>query len=402
MMRRVPLFSSLALSIVFSVALTPFFLDAVPSAQAAENLQGQMPRMEFERLRHSFGALSRGQKVTHRFAFSNTGTGVLQVRSIHAACGCVNTRVEPKDTFAPGEKGEIVFEFDSSLFVGPVVRTITVDTNALNPATQTLTFTADVTPEIVVRPNVIAMGERPKEFTGSFFVEVDFGSRAAAASSASPSPSAGEVALERSSLTPAQKAQALDMTQPLRIVATSTSAPALFATVLEQQGSRAKVELKVQGPLPIGPFRERLSLWNNSRHMKELVVAITGEVVGHVKTSAKYLEFGVVAARQSVRRSLTLTSDVSSFQVTGVEVDLRQSEALRGVKFSELVTVTTERTREGAVVHFDMRVPGTLVASTQAPKLRNVNASGVFLVRTNDPDYKEIRVPFFGVLRKED
>ncbi|MCA2958805.1 MAG: DUF1573 domain-containing protein [Silvanigrellales bacterium] len=400
MMRRVPLLSSFALCGAFFLMLMPDVLASRAHAQstgdqAGENLQGQMPRMEFERLRHSFGTLSRGQKVSHRFEFSNTGKGVLQVRSIHAACGCVNTRVEPKDTFAPGEKGEIVFEFDSSLFVGPVVRTITVDTNALNPATQTLTFTADVSPEIVVRPNVITMGERPKEFTGSFLVEVDFGPRAPAGRSG-----ALETALERSSLSSAQKAQALDTTGPLRIVHVATSTPSLLATVVEKEGSRAKVEVKVQGPLPIGPFRERLTLWNNSRHMKELVVAITGEVVGHVKPSAKYLEFGVVAAPQAVRRSLTLTSDEERFKVNAVEVDMRKSEALRGVKSSELVSVTTERTQGGVVVHFDMRVPGAL-ASSAGDGTRNVNASGVFVVRTSDPDYKEIRIPFFGVLRKE-
>lgn len=362
------------------------------SGPAGENLQGQTPHMEFSRLRHSFETLSRGEKVSHAFPFTNTGKGTLQVRSIHAACGCVNTRVEPKDTFAPGESGKVVFEFDSSLFVGPLVRTITVDTNARNPSTQTLTFSADIVPEMILRPNVITMGEIPKEFEGAFDVEVDFAPRAA-----------GETgthvrdAVNRSTLPGALKSQVLAARGPVRIVQAATSTPTLVASVVDADERKAKVRVSVRGPLPIGPFRERLTLWNSSRHMKEAVVAITGEVVGHVKPSATYLEFGVVTGRTAVRRSLKLASDQSDFKVSAVEVEVRRSEALKSIRAVDLIAFQTERTKEGVVVHFDMRVPPAL--TTEA---RNVNASGALIVRTSDPDYREIRVPFFGVLRRNE
>jgi hypothetical protein len=371
--------------------------NADDTASRAANLQGQVPRMDFDRLRHAFGRLARGEKALHKFEFTNTGKGTLQVRSIHAACGCVNTRVEPTDTFAPGESGRIVFEFDSSLFVGPVVRTITVDTNSTSPATQTLTFTADVAPEIVLRPNVVTMGEIPKEYTGTFVIEADVSGRAPTGGK-----SMAAATVNKSTLTPSQKAQALDESSLLRVTHVATSSPTLVGSIVSSDDKKARVEVKVQGPLPIGPFRERVTLWNNSRHMKELVVAVTGEVVGHVKPSAEYLEFGVVGAPKSVRRSLTLTSDEASFRVNAVEIDMRRSEALRGVKPSEIVAFSTEKTKDGVVVHFDMRVPGNLSAlGGETVGNGKVNASGVFVVRTSDPDYKEIRVPFFGVLRTQ-
>ncbi|NBW81494.1 DUF1573 domain-containing protein, partial [bacterium] len=109
-----------------------------------ENLQGQKPQVEFASMRYDFGDITRGQKVSFAFELQNVGTGALQIRSIHSACGCVNTRVEPKDVFMPGEKGKISFEFDSSHFAGSVVRTLTVDTNQARNSTQTLTFSANI------------------------------------------------------------------------------------------------------------------------------------------------------------------------------------------------------------------------------------------------------------------
>jgi len=151
-----------------------------------------------------------------------------------------------------------------------------------------------------------------------------------------------------------------------------------------------------KGNLPIGPLREKVSVWNSSRYLKELVVPIYGDVVGHVKQSAKYVEFGVVTRPDFVRRTLTFTSDRKDFVVENVTAELRRTDALEGVTIADLLKYSTVRTNAGTQMNFELRFPEKLSANFMP-----VNASGVFIVRTNDPDYKEVKVPFFGVLRQE-
>jgi len=151
-----------------------------------------------------------------------------------------------------------------------------------------------------------------------------------------------------------------------------------------------------KGNLPIGPLREKVSVWNSSRHLKELIVPIYGDVVGHVKQSAKYIEFGVVTRPEPVKRTLTLSSDRKDFVVESVTAELRRTDSLEGVGIADVLKYSTARTAAGTVLNFELRYPEN-ISSSGMP----INASGAFIVKTNDPDYKELKVPFFGVLRRE-
>ena len=364
------------------------------SSSGGDNLQGQRPRVEFTKLRHDFGDILRGSRVSHSFDFVNAGSGVLQIRSIHASCGCAKTQVEPKDQFAPGEKGRITFEFDSSYFAGPLVRTLTVDTNAPMPSTVTLTFTAEILEELQVRPALLSVGEVPRDFSKEFLLNLNV-VKPAPQSSLSPTL---PVHFERVSLPDDVKKALLKSDGEVRPVHVTSSVSGLSASIVQEPGKEPKIKIKFQGNLPIGPFRERVTVWNTSRHLKELVIPVIGEVVGHVRPSAKYLEFGVVRRPKTVRRTLTLNSDLKDFRVESVEVDLRRSESLREIKTSDIIKYTTEKSGQGVVVHFDLRFPDSLPSSAGDKPL---NTSGVFVVRTSDPDYKEIRVPFFGVLKQD-
>lgn len=366
---------------------------ALAQGPDTDNLQGQQPRMDFSKLRHDFGSLNRGQKVSHSFEFVNSGKGVLQVRSIHSSCGCVNTKVEPTDEFAPGDKGRITFEFDSSYFADAIVRTLTVDTNAQQPSTVTLTFTANIRQEVQSAPSLVSIGEVPKEFSKTFLVSLQAQDRADAAA-----PETAVISLDKVMLKDDVKASLLAPGKgPIRWLAVTSSSPGIVASLVTDNPKEPKLKITFGGSLPIGPLRERITVWNTSRHLKELVIPLVGEVTGHVKPSAKYLEFGVVPKAAVVRRSLTLKADSKDFKVAGVAVELRKSDNLRNVKSEDVIKFETEKLNDGIVIHFDMRYPNLGLEAQEMP----VNASGVFVVRTNDPDYKEIRVPFFGVLKQD-
>lgn len=353
-----------------------------------ENLLGLMPRIDFVTLRQNLGELYRGQKVNASFEFVNKGDGILHIRSIHAACGCVETKVEPKDRFAPGEKGQISFTFDSTFFAGEIVRTLTVDTNAPSPSAVTLTFTANVRQEIWAKPAIVSLGEVSKTFTREFSTEVFVSDRAAGKDTVPSS-------LEKASLDADTKKELVDAKGPIALLKVTSSSPQIQAR-LDQGNKSTRLTVKVLGNLPIGPFRERISIWNNSRHLKELVIPVIGEVTGHVKPSAKYLEFGVVRGQSVVRRTLTLQSDSKDFKVSDVDIEIRPTEVLKGIKEKQFIKTAFEKAKDSYIINFDMQVPSGIDSEA-----KSVNASGTFVVRTNDEDYKEIRVPFFGILRRE-
>ncbi len=52
------------------------------------------------------GEVRSGLPLTHRFAFVNDGSEVVEITGLRASCGCAKSKLE-KRTYAPGEKGEL-------------------------------------------------------------------------------------------------------------------------------------------------------------------------------------------------------------------------------------------------------------------------------------------------------
>lgn len=389
------IFSFFGLFVVFSFCLLASGANKAEGANtasvsapgSAENLQGQTPLMEFKNFRVNLGDVYRGQKVSGEFEFTNKGNGTLQVRGIHAACGCLNVKINPDMQFKPGASGKITFDFDSSNFAGSVVRPITVDTNMPSPNTITLTVSAHVKQEISATPALVFLGEVEKDFSKSVPITLIYGKQA-------PGKDSENASVEKTSLSADLKKLIKDSSGDFSALAVTTSSPHVFAS-LKNVGSKPQVIVEFKGNLPIGPFRERVSVWNNSKHLKELVIPLAGEVIGHVKPSAKYIEFGVVTKPSQVRRTLTLNSDLKNFEVLSVEVETQKTGSLTSLNPSNIISYQTVKTKPGNVaINFDLKYPANF-----KPEKKIVNTTGAFIVKTNDQDYKEIRIPFFGVLR---
>lgn len=68
--------------------------------------------IKFEEETFDFGKIKQGEKVTHQFAFTNTGDKPLIITEAHASCGCTVPE-PPKEPIKPGEKGLIKVVFNS-------------------------------------------------------------------------------------------------------------------------------------------------------------------------------------------------------------------------------------------------------------------------------------------------
>ncbi len=78
---------------------------------------------------YSFGEVKEGEKVSHKYAFTNTGKTPLIINSVRASCGCT-TPYYPKHPIKPGEEFTIDVVFDTSNQPGLQHKVITMESNA--------------------------------------------------------------------------------------------------------------------------------------------------------------------------------------------------------------------------------------------------------------------------------
>ncbi|HEY0055708.1 MAG TPA: DUF1573 domain-containing protein [Pedobacter sp.] len=89
----------------------------------------------FKSNNYDFGKITDGEKVTHDFEFTNTGTAPLIISNATAACGCTVPEY-PKEPVAPGQSGIIKVVFNSAGKTGMQHKVVTLTTNANPPLTE--------------------------------------------------------------------------------------------------------------------------------------------------------------------------------------------------------------------------------------------------------------------------
>ena len=89
-------------------------------------------RILFTEYEHDFGKIKEGEIVGFIFTFENVGSGPLVLSSVVTSCGCTVPKYSTKPV-APGGKGTLEVEFNSSGYNGQQTKTITVRSNASKP-----------------------------------------------------------------------------------------------------------------------------------------------------------------------------------------------------------------------------------------------------------------------------
>ncbi len=86
-------------------------------------------KISFDNKVHEYGMIMQGDKVSHKFSFTNTGSADLVISDVSASCGCTKPSY-PFIPIAPGEKGYIGVNFDSKGKLGRQKPSVTVVSNA--------------------------------------------------------------------------------------------------------------------------------------------------------------------------------------------------------------------------------------------------------------------------------
>ena len=112
-----------------------------PNSENVANLENA-PQIEFEKITHDFGTLNEGDIVKFPFKFKNIGKSDLVISNVTVGCGCT-VASKPEDAIKPGEKSQIVVQFNTTGKAGPQRKQVTVFSNAI-PEQKILMFTAIV------------------------------------------------------------------------------------------------------------------------------------------------------------------------------------------------------------------------------------------------------------------
>lgn len=105
---------------------------------------GPTTTMDFKENEFDFGSVDQGEKVTHTYAFTNTGSEPLIISNAKGSCGCT-VPSWPKEPIPAGETGEITVQFDSKNKKGKQSKRVTITANT-DPAQTFLTIKGEVTP----------------------------------------------------------------------------------------------------------------------------------------------------------------------------------------------------------------------------------------------------------------
>ncbi len=123
-----------------------------------------VPDMKFTSTQFDFGEVYQGARVQHAFEFVNAGQDPLLIDRVRSSCGCTAVLVSEKN-LAPGEKGQIKTNFDSTRFRGSVSKTIYLYSNdPVKPVVQ-LKIKGEVLEIIAVEPEQVNFGTVPGDQT---------------------------------------------------------------------------------------------------------------------------------------------------------------------------------------------------------------------------------------------
>ena len=117
-----------------------------PGAPAmADEPVGPTTTIEFAESTFDFGTIDAGEKVSHTYTFTNTGSEPLVIKDAKGSCGCTVPKW-PKEPIAPGATGDILVEYNSKGKKGKETKRVTLTANT-SPAQTFLTITGEVTPD---------------------------------------------------------------------------------------------------------------------------------------------------------------------------------------------------------------------------------------------------------------
>lgn len=315
--------------------------------------------LKFEQRSHDFGEVYRGDKLTHRFSFVNDGDAPLLIQGVHAACGCTVALAETGKEYAPGEKGYVEVQFDTTDFTGPVSKIVTVMSNEKLIPDRALTVRAVIKSEVEAVPPLVDFGDVVDQLGAVQVVKIK--------------PIGG-------------------FSLNLKGIAFDDK---LIEAQLGPRSSAGDYELKVRLRPGLNPqfIKSLITVKTNSSRLADLPVPIRASIKGVVDISPAYLEFGAVSANGHARRAVTLRGPAGAFTVKGhrVELNVNGRPVHGGTGFVKVTTedLGSDKKKASKAVTIELANDSRFAGSVH----------GKVFLQTSDTTQREVAVDFYAFFR---
>ena len=343
---------------------------ALRSTGEAPEPTGPQPAVTVSSEEHDFGIVERNHLVEHEFVFTNRGQAPLRLKSGGTTClKCTVSKI-PEAPIAPGESAKVVVEYNASVDSPQFRQSATILTNDPAQTRVVLTVFGKVAASYSIEPHELVISKVAANASETVTARVI-------------SYLTDQFKIESFQWSDADSARFFD----LQIAAIGRD---------ELTEPHAKLgytlTVTVKPGLPLGPFRQKLTLNTDLPGAPTLQLPIAGTVISDITISGPgwdrehgVLVLGVVRSAEGIRRNLTVLVHGEHRHDVQVTVGKCQPDFLR-VSLGEPADVNG-----GAVV----RIPLTVEVPPGVPDANYLGSPGKLgeiLLETTHPEAKQVRL----------
>jgi hypothetical protein len=110
--------------------------------------------LKWEKTAQQFERVPDDKAIEARYAFRNTGTTTVTIKSLRSSCGCTTAKLDKK-TYAPGEQGEVVLRFTFGDRKGSYLKGVTVTTDEKSVEPVVLKLFVDIHDPLTIAPALV-------------------------------------------------------------------------------------------------------------------------------------------------------------------------------------------------------------------------------------------------------
>lgn len=258
-------------SIWASILLAPFLLPS--NTAVAENWAEKM----FPVRSHNFRMVGRGAKSEYRFEFTNPLQQNVHIASVRTSCGCTTPTITNR-TVAPQQTGEIVTSLNTESFIGQKAATVTVVFDRPTYAEVKLNVSGYIRTDITFDPPEMNFGEF------------------------------------RSGENPEREVTITHLGNPnWEITDVRSQCRELKVRLLSVDKTSRQVQyrmaVRVDGPMPEGDLRERITLISNDSNFPTTEMLLFGRIQSLVSVSPASISLGDVSANMTKEQRIIVRSD---------------------------------------------------------------------------------------------
>ncbi|HEX9636346.1 MAG TPA: DUF1573 domain-containing protein [Acidobacteriota bacterium] len=274
--------------LVFCLGLVLAAFSAIATPQPATAAAEGGPALSLEATSLDQGRVAKGATADYTFTIKNTGSAELKISEVRPSCGCTVASFDR--SIAPGQSGTVRAKIETSRFIGPIAKTLTVKSNDPNKPELLLTMKADVYQLVDIQPSDRAM----------------------------MSTTSGE------SVTKSFTLKSNDPESPaLEILGVEANVRGL-SHKLTKGAEGYTLDLTLAADAPVGPLAGQVKVKTNNPKLAELSIQVNGNVRGPILVAPSAVFLPAKSSDQMAQESrvvnLRPSKEGLSFKVTEVRV----------------------------------------------------------------------------------